>query len=604
MRNEKVTVSGLVPRNLWRDAIAALAIAALLMTIWTIRGWPQLAFLNLPDNDDMMRLAQIRDWLAGQGFNDWTQYRLAPPLGAPMHWSRINDIVPTGIIVLTRPLLGTHHAELLAVISYPGMLFGIYLFLSARIGRRLGGAAAGTVALIVAAIAYPAGSLFLPGRIDHHALQIVLTLGIVLSLTWRSSLASGAIAGAGVALSMGIGLETAPQVAAVMLTLFGMWVWRGSEEKARAIGFGAMLVAVTGLLLAFARPTLWTTQWCDTFTPASTTSTLAVGGYWLLLGFAGVRLRGWRARIIAGSALGAVAALVLVGLYPICLSGPYGPMDPFVRHAFMDNVLEARGLFHQELLGIAIPSAGMMAASTIAAIWFLYRFPCRRIVALPLIAILAMSDLVLFDQVRGAYIGSAVAAPLLAQMILAARRGGRTPQIIASWLASCGMVYLLVPAIAAKAFAPQIRATYLVNKGCKSGDVWHQLDRYPAGVVMAPIDMGAYIIGGSHHASVAAGYHRNNRGNRAMYEFFLSQPKQAERMVARWHVRYIAICPTDFLELDVRNAYPDSLAALLLSGNVPSWVERLPLRDTGLAFYRVREGAGASKRADMAETAF
>lgn len=47
--------------------------------------------LVLPDTDDAMRLVQIRDLLAGQGWFDMSQHRLMPPNGAGMHWSRLVD---------------------------------------------------------------------------------------------------------------------------------------------------------------------------------------------------------------------------------------------------------------------------------------------------------------------------------------------------------------------------------------------------------------------------------------------------------------------------------------------------------------------------------
>lgn len=573
-----------------RDAIVALLLALFLSLCWTVNDWPQVGQLNLPDNDDMMRLAQVRDLVAGQAFNDWTQYRLAPPEGAPMHWSRINDVGIAAIILAARPFLGTHGAELLAVILYPTLLFAVYLFLSGRIARRLGGASAALVAIIVAALAYPANSLFLPGRIDHHALQIVLILGAVLALMRPPTAANGAVAGICIALSLGIGLETAPYVAAVIAVLCGQWIWRGEAERNRLIAAGAATGGVTLLLLLFARPTYWTAEWCDAFTPASSSATLAAAGAWIALGLVSPRLSGWKTRLaLAGVAGGGVLAFAVLR-YPVCLTGPYGPMDPFVRSAFMDNVVEAQGMFQHRFLSVGFPSAGLMAAALLVAGWFLATRPLRRRAALPLVAVLAVSAVVTLFQVRGAYIGSAVAAPLLAQLILAAREVPRWRGLVVAgaWLASAGMVYLIVPERIDRALAPQIRASFLVHRSCNAGDVWQQLDRYPAGIVMAPMDRAAYIIGSTHHGSVAAGYHRNNRGNRAMYDFFLADPERARRIGARWGADYVAICPRDFVELDLANAYPDSLAARLIRGETPAWLEPLPLRDTGLKFYRVR----------------
>src|SRR5437763_434317 len=48
--------------------------------------------VSFGDTDDAMRLVEIRDFLAGQGWFDLHQYRLDPPAGLPMHWSRLVDL--------------------------------------------------------------------------------------------------------------------------------------------------------------------------------------------------------------------------------------------------------------------------------------------------------------------------------------------------------------------------------------------------------------------------------------------------------------------------------------------------------------------------------
>src|SRR5882757_9611547 len=42
--------------------------------------------------DDAMRLVEVKDLIAGQGWFDLTQHRLDPPAGTPMHWSRLIDL--------------------------------------------------------------------------------------------------------------------------------------------------------------------------------------------------------------------------------------------------------------------------------------------------------------------------------------------------------------------------------------------------------------------------------------------------------------------------------------------------------------------------------
>lgn len=573
-----------------RDLIFASALAALLAVCWTVHEWSSLRWLVLPDNDDMMRLQQVRDWLAGQRFADWTQYKLAPPEGGPMHWSRLNDLGVAAIILAVRPLAGTYIAELAAVLLYPAILFAIFLTLITQVGRRLHGRHAALPTMVIAACAYPAQSLFLPGRIDHHALQIVLLCAAMLAQTLRASRTTGMAAGAAIALSLGVGLETVPAAAALMAAQFAIWVWRGPAERDRLFGYGTGLLGTTLMLFAIARPLQWSAAWCDAFTPASVSGALAGGGAWLALAAATPELAHWRSRLLVGGALGALCGGALLLAYPGCVSGPYGPMDPVVRHAFMDNVLEATGVWSRRTIGWGLPNAGMTLVAVLALAAFAAKRRLRWDRWLPVAAVLVMSALVMLVQTRGAYVGTAVAAPVLAGLVLAARRMARARSlaVVGAWLLSAGSVWLVLPVAADGYLHRELTSPVSVFENCKAADVWRQLDRYPRGTMMAAMDMGAYVIAGSHHASVAAGYHRSNRGNRAMYDFFLSPPERARAIGRDWSVDYVLLCPTDFSELKVETAHRRSLATALLQGRVPAWLERAPLQGTGLRLYRVR----------------
>ncbi|WP_343519764.1 hypothetical protein [Sphingomonas sp.] len=574
-----------------RDWFAAIALALLLTACWVARDWAQLRWFNLPDTDDMMRLAQVRDWVAGQGFNDWTQYRLAPPEGAPMHWSRINDLGPAAMLVTLTPLIGRHAAELTMVIGYPALLFVVCLFLSARLARRLGGAPAALPAILIAALAYPANALFLPGRIDHHALQIVLLQLAAFAVMGPGGRRSGALLGGAIALSFGVGLETAPQALVLVGVLFVRWVVLGAGERARALGFGGALFGVTLLLVAVARPSYWTAQWCDGFTPASVAAALGAGAAWLAIGMASPWLRDWRLRLVAGGVLGGAAVVATLLAYPACLGGPYGPMGPFLRRAIIDSIPEATGLFAQPSAAAAVQAVALLAVAAGASLLYLRGADAdRRWAALPLALIYAISIALTVSQLRGAYMGAAMAAPMLAQLVLAAREAPRwrSAATLGAWCASAGVLWLVVSTEVEGRLRPAVSQSREAAKSCRDGDVWHQLDASPPGTILTAMNHGARVIGGSHHGSVGAGYHRNNRGNRATYDFFLAAPERAREIAAAWQARYMLFCPGDFEEIGVSRDYPASLAAQLNRGAPPPWAERIPLRDTGLQFYRIR----------------
>ncbi len=70
-------------------ALAFVLVAAAMLTqFWTS------AAAGFSDPDDAMRLAQVREFLAGKGWFDLYEPRVDPPGGYLTHWSRLVDAGP------------------------------------------------------------------------------------------------------------------------------------------------------------------------------------------------------------------------------------------------------------------------------------------------------------------------------------------------------------------------------------------------------------------------------------------------------------------------------------------------------------------------------
>lgn len=581
-------------RGLGADWLLAGALAAILTLAWGLRDWAHLSWLILPDTDDMMRLAQVRDWLAGQATNDWTQYRVAPPLGTPMHWSRVADAPLAVLILLATPVAGRAGAELFAVIAWPAILFACSLFLTARIARGLWGARVAPIAVVLGAIALPGTTVFVPGRIDHHALQVVLVELAVLAAVRRPRLASGAVLGAAVGLSLVIGLETAPQLIAVLGVAALAWVVRGGAERVRLAGVAAGLAGVTAPFALFLRPTLWSAGLCDAFTPASVFAAIGASVVLLVLSGATPRLATWWTRLAGGAVLGAVLIALVATLYPACIAGPYGQVDPFLQREFIAHIEEANGILKETSFARVLQLVGLMAVGGVVTGWLAWRRPQRWPRWAPLAAALTCSALLTFAQVRGTYIGTPLAVPFVAGLVLAARRRG-TLALVGAWLVSAGLFWTSVPPIVAGLMPEQEQATSSGHAGgsirelCNDGPTWAAVDRYPPGVAMASTNVAAYLVGATRWSTVGAGYHRSDRGNMAMYRFFLGRADAAPARARAWNVRYVVWCPGDFGELDLAGRFPDSLAARLARDEPPPFLHQLPLRGGNLRLYRLVE---------------
>ncbi len=558
---------GAAGSTVWRDNAVAAALALLLAVVWAWRDWAALSAVRLPDTDDVMRLQQIRDWLGGQGFGDLAQYRLGVA-GLEMHWSRLPDLVPGAIIALLTPVAGAHAAELVAVILWPLLLFAVALMLVAAIARRV--AVSAPVAVIVAALAYPASALFLPGRIDHHGVQLVLLLVLVRAVIgpggWRSGVAAGSVSVA----SLVVGMETAPFLALGGGVLVVRWVVAGQGERARLLGYGAALVLGFGLAAILFRTSGWNAATCDAFAAPlwRAAQIAALAPLALALVLAGRWLAAPRTRLVAAFALGGVVLAVALALSPACLS-PYGGVDPLLERLWLARVAEAQPLFAAPL-DHAIGYVGLALAGFAATMWQWRR---TRDTGWAVLAGFQLAALALaLVQLRGIYAGTLLAAPGLAALIAYARERG--PLALATaWLASAGLLY---PALGSLAAPPPPTAT------CDGGAVLAQLATQPAGTVAAPIDLGAYALAETRHRILAAPYHRNAAGNLAVYRLVDLPVGAARGEAKRLRIDLIADCGGAWDELGAPPA--GSLRAALRAGTLPEWLTPVA---PGASVYRV-----------------
>ncbi len=593
-----------MPSKLSRtDWLFGLALCVLLQSAWAVQDWANLSVLHLPDTDDMMRLQQIRDWLGGQSWFDLTQHRLGFPPGLAMHWTRVNDLIPALIITVVKPFAGAHGAELAAVLIGPALLFFAFLMLSARATLSLGGAGATKIAILIAALAFPATGMFIPGRIDHHALQIVLLLGAVTAALGGGNARNGALAGVTCALSIVVGLETVPQIVALVMGALVVCVLdkRQRDPKTWFRGFlSAVTLSTFICAISYGGKTLDIPSTCDTMSP-----TLALlcglGALSLIIFTYPVAvLRRYRWRIIPGSIATAVVSLAFAAsLVPACRSGPYGTVDPFLMRVWMAHVGEALGLFHQASFGILWGYSALVLVALAVAGWRVWRDATHRTTYLLIAAPLGMSVLVMLFQLRGAYIGAGLGAPILAVWLSELRVKGGVA-LVGAGLLSAGVVHHLLAdkldallTSAAPQAAPPVQSSLgkaSGGAGCTDAATMDALNQLPASTIMAPMDAGAYIIGATPHRVFAAPYHRNNRGNLAMYQFFLATPEHALTEAEARKIDYVLVCADSFSELEGEPGLANSLVGALKSGHAPAWLTPRTLKGSSALFYRVNHG--------------
>ena len=511
-----------------------------------------LHHLRVPDPDDAMRLAQVRDLVNGQGWYDLRQHRFGPPPGILSHWSRLVDAPIAGLILALTPLLGRPLAEGTAAVIWPSLMFGLYALVLFRGVRASFGTRAALVALLVATQTFGVTVQFAAGRVDHHDVQLTAILGLALAII-RGGGAGGLLAGALAALSLAVGLEGVPFLAVGALFLAADWMWRGSPAIRAFAGFGLGLgLAAPVLFVTQTAPALWSSTACDALSPPWLF--LALGGLVLALGCAGsdrtLGRRTTRALVLAGGGAALIAGFAAA--FPVCLAGPFTGMTPLVREHWLLKVNEmtnaatfvARGQWE------ALVFYPVVILAALAASWRALRGPRPRFWAVA--AVLLWPGLLLgLEEFRGLYVISGlvpvVAGPFILSAITGIGGGHPTPRRVAALAIGIGLVssVWIVPVALGEAFLPWIR-TASDPKGasdCLGDEALAPLAALPPGKVLAPIFMGPAILLHTPHAIVAAPYHRAIPGLAAALTGLGGTEADLRRTMTADGVRYLVACP-------------------------------------------------------------
>ncbi|WP_235916382.1 MULTISPECIES: hypothetical protein [Alphaproteobacteria] len=576
-----------------------------------------LALINLPgatdyvgaDNDDVMRLVEVRDLLAGQSWFDLTQYRLGLAGGTLMHWSRLIDLPIAGLILAFSQVLPIERAEAAALLVWP-LFLTLPLLSAVAIGaRRIGGAPAMPIALGLAALLAVTSNRFLPGAIDHHNVQLVLVALIAAMLVDpHRKPASFAVAGLAAAIAVTIGAETSPFVAIACLVVAVLWAFHGAPFAPAARAFAlTVTIAISAFFFATVPPHLYTMVACDSLS-IGYYGIVAVGGLLLFVSaqFASRASRPIRFAVLALDGLAVLAAALV--LAPQCLQNPLNDLDPLLIKLWLDSVMEAQSILGQVRIEPA-SVGGFYAVGFFAIMVCIFRIAQRdrtetHAILLPLILI---SWVIALIQLRGAIFANLLSILPLSLLIADLRRNAREdPEnmgagfvFVMSTLLAVPSVWIMFGVLATEGTGglSQRMKTSVVGAptggDCETATAMRQLAALAPATVVAPSNSGSEILRFTSHRVLSAPYHRNQGGMLTELHIGLAKPDEAEAFLRGAGATIIAYCRTDAQTKTIRNLKPDGLYAALERGEVPAYLEALPPDPaSGLVLYRTRFAAG------------
>ncbi len=577
----------------WRLLVALAWV--LTSAVFLYNRWGAVSWFALGDTDDNMRVMQVRALLAGQDWYDMRQYRLDPPGGANIHWSRIVDLPLAGMMLLFRPLVGGPLAEKIAVAVAPLLPMAIAMGAIAVTSRRLLSPKAFALALALLLCAHSTRGMWAPLRIDHHGWQLAMLALAVAALADPRKARGGLTLGTSTAVSLSIGLEMLVFLALAGAAVALMWVYDEKQGR-RLASYGASLAggcALGYLLFASYDNRLAV---CDALSPVWLSAMVAAGAVAVLL--AVLPLRSQLGRLAAGAAL---AALIMVGFalaWPHCLGRLEG-VSPELQDLWLENVREARPIYSHNLRTIIavvpLPIAGLIGYA--AMLWRL-RSDARALIPWAALAVIALAAAaMLLWQSRAGAPAQLLAVPgatalgwLLIRWMLGLRLmplrvlGVVGTFVLVSGLAAQNLVQL-VP-------EKQPKRTQVVNRAngtCPTLAALKPVAQQPKGYVLTFLDLNPRLIAVTHHDGVAGPYHRNQSAIIELMKTWRGTAENARRTVAGRGIDYVLICPS-LSESTIYSAEaPKGFYAQLAKGEVPGWLEPIALpTDSPYKMWRVR----------------
>ena len=563
--------------------------------ILIISALPRILANQYPDPDDILRLVQVRDLLAGQAWFDPMQYRINPPEGTPTHWSRLVDAPLLLLIAALTPIFGQPTAESITVIVVPLLTFLLTVSIIARLAWRLLGTRVAIFAVFASGFLPPILFQYQPLRIDHHGWQAASVAIAIWAISWRSSVKGGALAGFALAVGLNISLEILPMTVAFAGVLFIRWL-RDQSERLWLTSFMAAfaLSLAIGHLMSRGVSLI---EYCDAISPGHVVFFLvAAGGTAVIAKLNNMRSLGL---LVLFACIGAAALAAFSAMSPQCMATPFARLDPWVDSYWYQRVLEGQPLHRRQVSGY-LPLLIQFSAATIATVVLMLRsrdwkrqFWTEYLIILiaSIILTLLVARSQIFTSVLAAIPLGWLAVTMFDRFKSAENFQGKLASLIAiaaifAPTAPLTLMHAIMPTESAKRF----EAASLNRSSCLIRDEAVRLNVLPTGLIFAPLDVSPSILLRSEHSVVATGHHRAEDAMSSVIRAYTAPADEARAIIAAHNADYMALCANLTEPLIYENAAPDGLMADLRARNIPAWLEPVEVGgDENFLVFKIRD---------------
>lgn len=329
----------------------------------------------LIDVDDTLRAIEIRQFLSSGHWYDLTLPMIRMPEPYVSAWSRVVDFPYIAIAWLLSSVVEQERAVQWSFNAWPPAMLIVCCLLIFRIlrGLQLDRLTINTHLAILVPLSMAGAILeFSPGRIDHHNVQILLLMAMLVGVVqWTRR--GGILIGVTAALSIAVGLECTPLIVVLLGGIVVAWVL-GAEGSDRMLCSSMISTSVATPIaaLAFIGPTGFMSTQCDAFSAPYIYIAAALS---LAAGLAALAIRPdasvWK-KLFVLSAPGLLILLGFGSLFSACLTGPYNIIDPVSRHFWFDRIPQEQSFLFFFLDAKPVPIIDLAVEIIIAFLAFPY----------------------------------------------------------------------------------------------------------------------------------------------------------------------------------------------------------------------------------------
>ncbi|MEL6840787.1 MAG: hypothetical protein AAFP85_15975 [Pseudomonadota bacterium] len=573
-------------------------IAAILFTLG------QAVFLSLDlwdnfakqGNDDILRLVMVRDFIAGQGWYDMVQYRVLPPDGMPLHWSRYIDLGIAAIVVPLSFFFPMPMAELLAASIWPTLIQLLALTVVTISTRRLFGTVAACFA-VVCLVLWPitGGWHSAAGNLDHHNVQMLMMMLMAVCAVWPDRpYATGMIGGLAAAFSLAVGLETVPFVLGVGIIILGRVLLARTQEARQAllVFCGVLSISSVVFWVGQTAPEIRMQPMCDRL------STPILSVVWTATIASAVPLLVFRSNAATLQRLAGTIILTLIGvalswsLLSTCLAGPYGnlpqDMQDFISVG-VDEALPGIAYFfqHPETTMLFLPALTLVPVLIGFDLFSNWRAADmtsdRRVALLGLGLLSVIGFLMMLVQMRAATLSGSI-LPILVGYILA--RLFATYKHKKDSLTAFGGLLLATIFISPTTVVAALKPVLPVDNGaeisgadCRTYEAIVALNEIPKALLLPHFNVAPSILWLTHHDVLSAGYHTSAVAiTNSVRPFTLEEDALRD---------YIAASGATHFLLCNNTPYAGQFVPRLAAGEEVDWLRRVPLSDENQVLLQV-----------------